>query len=252
MCLLVCAIDAHPDYQLVLAANRDEFYDRPADAMHWWKDQSILAGRDKQAGGSWLALDRRGRLCAVTNIREVPLVQGEASRGEFPVEFVTSDVSAEQFGEGLTNSESRYGAFNLLLWDTSRAHYASNRYNQRSVVAGIHGLSNGEFDAPWPKSLRLRAALKQELVSTTLDTEALFEALADRQRPDDADLPQTGVGLDMERMLAPIFIASEIYGTRASTVIAIEHCGRVNVAEQNYGPNGRKLNREEFSFTLER
>ncbi len=248
MCLIAFAWNAHPDFPLVLVANRDEFHARPTAPLAPWTDApDILGGRDLQAGGGWLAL-RRGqqRLAAVTNIREALPVLPQLSRGQLVRDYVSGDDCAVTFAEMRRVDGNDYGGFNLLLWDGADLIYATNRLKPRweTVTPGIHGISNGPMDEPWPKTTRLTASLREWLgglvFSTEPEIEPLFSALADERRPLDAELPDTGVGIERERVLSPPFIRLPGYGTRASSVILISRDGRALFVERSFGENGTR------------
>ncbi len=253
MCLITFAWNVHPQWPLVLAANRDEFHARPTAALARWDDApQIAGGRDLREGGGWLALDAHARrLAAVTNFREPPPPHGLRSRGALISGFLRAPECAAGFAAQLDAESPAYGPFNLLLWDGAELLYASNRPMPRweSVPSGLHGLSNGSLETHWPKVQRVTAALgdwlsqlpTQSSVLPALPAlEPLFAALADERRAADAELPQTGVGLELERMLSPPFIRGDAYGTRASSVVLI---GREQTlfVERRFGPNGSAL-----------
>ncbi|TJY59893.1 NRDE family protein [Sinimarinibacterium sp. CAU 1509] len=241
MCLIALALDAHPRYSLVVAANRDEFHQRPAAPASYWDDApKIFGGRDLQQHGSWFALTTDGRWSAVTNVRRmVPPDPRAPSRGALVAEFLRSDESPAAYAERLAPDAPRYAGFNLLLGDHRSVHYASNQhdhYRSEALNAGVHAVSNASLDTPWPKLVRLRDQLAQWCTHGDDDLEPLFASLQDRRQPADAELPDTGVGLEMERLLSSPFIVSERYGTRACTVLAVTRDGQVRFHERRYGP----------------
>lgn len=251
MCLIAFAYHVHPTCPLVLIANRDEFHARPTAPLGRWEDHpDILGGRDLQAGGGWLAIDRRRpRLAAVTNVRDTTPLHAAQSRGELVRSFLAGDELAVAFAELRRVDGNDYGPFNLLLWDGEDLIVATNRLKPRweTVEPGIHGLSNGSFDQPWPKTRRLTAALGDWLQSPAgqaaqpddaTDLEPLYAALADEQRPADHELPDTGIGLERERMLGSAFIKLPGYGTRASQIVLLGRDGRALFAERRFGANG--------------
>ncbi len=252
MCLAALAIDAHPRFPLVIAANRDEFFDRPATAMAWWPDRpDLLAGRDLEAGGTWLGLTRAGRLALLTNVREPGRQSANApSRGELVVDWLRSDLHATEFAATL---KPGYNGFNLIAADVPQGHWhwISNRAAAPAALrAGIHGLSNAALDTPWPKTVGLKAALADALANApTVEglVERLFATLADAAPAPDADLPDTGVGLERERMLSPRFVrmppasggaGPAIYGTRCATVLVREAGGATWIAERSITADG--------------
>lgn len=231
-----------------MIANRDEFHAReslPADFLPDAAD--VYGGMDVRAGGSWLLVSARRRLAAVTNVRvgAAPDV-APRSRGELVRRFATSNASAEEFIAGLESITHEYGRFNLLLWDGESLHCVGNhpQFHAEEVAPDAHALSNAELDAPWPKLAHASAALSlwlrvQPDAGDALrpDIEPLFTALADRTPAADAELPDTGVGLELERLLSPPFVAGETYGTRCSTLVLVGRDG-IDVIERRFGANG--------------
>ena len=250
MCLIAVAWKAHPRFRLALIANRDEFHARPtAPAGFDPEFPDVYGGRDLQAGGSWLLTSTHGRLAAVTNVR-VGRDPGVAprSRGALVRAFVAGTASAAGFASTLAPTAAEYGRFNLLLWAGEHLEFASNHpgFVRLPVTPGLHAMSNGAFDAPWPKSGHATRALGEWLESSAsggrIDAAALaplFAALADTTPAPDAALPDTGVGLDLERALSPPFVRGEAYGTRCSTVVLVEDKGIV-VAERRFGPGSER------------
>lgn len=237
MCVLLVAFQDHPHFQLVVAANRDEFYDRPAAAAAFWPDQPrILAGRDLERGGTWLGIDTAGRFAAVTNIRgATPVVSGR-SRGLLVSDFLGGALPPADYAAALAQDADAYAGVNLLLGDRSRLLWWSNRARiPRALRAGTYGLSNDELDSAWPKVERLkREFAKLEATQGDALVAALFALLRDDVRAADAALPDTGVGLDAERLLSAIFINAAHYGTRCSTVILRDHAGATRFVERRY------------------
>lgn len=238
MCLIVFAWQAHPDFPLVLGANRDEFLDRPTQpATFWAEPPDLLAGRDLRNGGTWLGITRSGRIAAVTNYRQGSAPRTDLrSRGLLVSEFLAADRSPEAHLAAVAAERRAYDGFNLLAGDGRAIFYFSNRGSDPQPVApGVHGLSNALLDTPWPKVERAKSALTQFL---DRDRGALVEGvlalLADRVRPQDDELPRTGVSLEWERCLSPVFIASPDYGTRCSTVLVIDRHGNVTFVERSF------------------
>lgn len=227
MCLILFGYRCHPAFSLVLAANRDEFHARPTDPVDFWDDApDVLAGRDRIAGGTWLGMTRSGRFAALTNIREPDRQRSDApSRGALVADYLRGDPAPGDYLHALTTEAEHYNGFNLLVGDRFSLHYYSNRDDQspRRLKPGLYGLSNALLDTPWPKVERGRHGLAAILDSPDGPRpEALLELLADRSPPPDDELPDTGVGLARERLLAPLFIAGETYGTRSSSVLLID------------------------------
>ncbi len=247
MCLIALAYHQHPRYPLVLVGNRDEFHARPAEPLFVWGDGSdVIGGRDAQAGGTWLGVTAEGRLGAVTNVREPQSPPpGLRSRGGLiPDFFQQSGQTAAAAAEKLLSEAAHYGPFNLLLYDGSSLCIAGNRPTPhwQPLSPGVHTLSNAALDTPWPKTERLKAALQQWLDAGSTEPSALFAALADETPAPDAELPDTGVGLALERMLATPFIRGAAYGTRASSVVLIG-ADDFSFEERRFGPNGTALGR---------
>ncbi|MCL2524249.1 MAG: NRDE family protein [Betaproteobacteria bacterium] len=235
MCLIVVGWQAHPDYPLVVAANRDEFYARPtADAAPWFDAPDIFGGIDLEAGGTWLGIRRDGRFAAVTNVREPGMGKGERSRGLLARDFLLGGAAALDYAAGV--DDQLYAGFNLLLSDGGQLVYCSNRdAAPRLLPPGIYGLSNDRLDSPWPKLLTARQRFAAALAALPGDA-ALFSLLADDEIAPDADLPSTGVPLEWERLLSAIFVKSENYGTRASTIAWQRRDGEVHLRERRFGP----------------
>lgn len=255
MCLIAFAWRAHPRYRLALIANRDEAHDRPAAPAQVDPDDATLyGGRDLRAGGGWLLASTHGRLAAVTNVR-AGLAQDTAprSRGALVRAFASGDAPAMAFAEALQPDAARYGRFNLLLWQGADLVFASNHpgFAARRVEAGVHAMSNGAFDEPWPKAMHATRALQAWLDAAPGDAlpapetlAPLFAALRDDTPAPDALLPDTGVGLELERALSPAFVRGTRYGTRCSSVVLVAEDGALLFAEQRYGPDARDDGRD--------
>jgi uncharacterized protein with NRDE domain len=255
VCLLLVAIRHDPRFPLVVAANRDEFYDRPAAPASFWTDSpGLLAGRDLNEGGTWLGITRTGRFAALTNVREPGRKLDHApSRGSLVKAFLEGTESADAFGSQLRERGNRYNGFAMLFGSPDGLHHFSNRGDgvTRSLPAGIHGLSNGPLDAPWPKVAFGTETLGQVLAGNEEHPEeSLFGLLADQTVPADEDLPQTGVGLDWERLLAPVFVVTPVHGTRCSTVLLVDRRGRVRFEERTFDQVGRRIGSVTFEFAL--
>jgi uncharacterized protein with NRDE domain len=243
MCLLALAWNVHPRYRLVLAANRDEFHARPAAPIAPWHEApAILAGRDLQAGGTWLGLGADRSFGVVTNFREGARPRPAApSRGGLIPAFLTAHRAAGPFLDGLSDTARTYAGFNLLLGDVRQLWYASNRAEPfaRALPAGTYGLSNGLIDTPWPKLLRLRKGLSQWAErGGEHGVEPLLALLADRERAATHQLPRTGLEPEWEHVLSSPFVHHPGYGTRCSTVVLIGHDGSVETVERSFSPDG--------------
>ena len=242
MCLITFAWRAHPQHELVLAANRDEFHHRPTAAANLWTDAPDVFGcRDLSQGGSWLALSRRRRMAAVTNVRRmVPPDPNAPSRGALVADFIRGTQSAAEFARHLHGRADAYAGFNLLLYDGNALLYVSNHpaFSVTPLAPGVHGISNAALNTPWPKLCRLTDAMTHWLQAGNLPVDRLFANLADRQPAADTELPDTGVGLEMERFLSSPFILSPAYGTRCSTVLTFAENGPTYFGERRFSPNG--------------
>ena len=251
MCLIALAWKARADLPLVVAANRDEWRERPAEPAHWWPDHpDLFAGRDLQAGGTWMGVTRGGRFAAVTNFRDPADKRSTArSRGGLVTDFLRSPAAPREFLAGLAARAGDYNGFNLLVGDGESLWYFGSREGEaRAVEPGVHGLSNHLLDEPWPKVVRARMAMEAALKEGD-PAPRLFAALSDGEGAPDASLPSTGVGLAWERRLASPLITGEDYGTRCSTVIVVSGEGRVAFEERTLGVQGDATDVASETFT---
>lgn len=241
MCLILFAWRPGQALPLVVAANRDEFHARPSLPLaHWDEAPGVYAGRDLEAGGTWMGVGPGGRFAALTNIRDPAQPLGLRSRGELVAGFLRGDRSPEDYLGEVAERAGEYSGFNLLVGDAERLYYLHARQPAPlELGAGVYGLCNAALDTPWPKLLRARQALTERLEAP--HPERLLELLGDSTPADDAQLPNTGVGLDTERLLSSVFIASAHYGTRASSALIVRADGRREFHERRFGPNGARL-----------
>ncbi|WP_461518280.1 NRDE family protein [Porticoccus sp.] len=248
MCLIVFAWQSHAQFPLILVANRDEYYRRPTATAHFWEENpAILGGRDLQAGGTWMGIRRDGRWTAVTNYREGEAATAPRSRGELTANFLMGEEPIEHFAAEALHNGYLFGGFNLLLGDDDQLLYCSNREpNPKQLAPGIYSLSNHLLDSPWPKAVHAREALTALICTPNPEPEALLSCLQRDTPYADELLPDTGVGLELERMLSPPFIRSANYGTRSTTVLMKNPHGNISLLEQNYGEGGRKGKCSEF------
>jgi len=255
MCLILFAHQTHPDYPLVLAANRDEAYARPTAPAAFWDDEPrIYGGRDLEQGGTWLGITRSGRVAAVTNYRNSDQTKTSSrSRGELVANYLRVDQRPADYLARLRPDAGVYNGFNLITGDLDELCYLSNRGGDPIVIApGVHGLSNHLLDTPWPKVERGKKILTELLRRKTQDlVDELFTLLAERTVASDAALPETGVGLARERVLSPAFIISPGYGTRSSTVLLVDNHGQVVFVERSFGEGGKQGSSTTGRFALE-
>ena len=228
------------DFPLVVAANRDEFHARPsAGAARWPDAPQVIGGRDLEAGGTWLGISDSGRFAAVTNVRETGMAKGRRSRGTLTADFLRGDGTPLDFAANIDGDD--FSGFNLLLADGESLVYRSNRDGAaRHLPPGIYGLSNHRLDTPWPKLTRATARFAQALAQLP-DQEPFFALLAERTLASDAELPDTGVPVEWERLLSAIFVQSPDYGTRASTLAWQAADGSVGLHERRFAPDGTAL-----------
>ncbi|MEO1319629.1 MAG: NRDE family protein [Pseudomonadota bacterium] len=254
MCLVTVGWQQHPDYALVVAANRDERFDRPASPLGWWPGTPrVLAGRDLVAGGTWLGVNEHGRFSVVTNYREPPGDPAPRSRGELVSMWLTDGLSAERFQQRLEDTESAYAGFNLLFGDRDGLHYFSNRSTRGGALEpGTYALSNAVLDTPWPKAELARDHMQRQLDAGDTAPGAFAALLQDRRPAPDARLPDTHLPLELRRLLSAPFIVGEHYGTRCSTVLTLRHSGEARVHEQHFAPGGAPGEAYEEVFSLAR
>lgn len=256
MCLILIAHQAHPDLPLVVAANRDEHYQRPsAQARFWPEANHVLAGRDLEAGGTWLGLTRGGRFAAVTNIRNGgAATDATRSRGELVRDFLEGADDPFDYCQKVAAKAAEYRGFNLLVGDSQSLVYCDNlNRNVQRLAPGTYGLSNHLLDTPWPKVVKGKNRLSEQLASwreaTPAHCEELLEMLTDREIAEDEFLPNTGVGLEAERLLSPIFIEGDQYGTCCSTAIIIDKQGQAFFHERSF--YGGKIRDARHQFRVE-
>jgi uncharacterized protein with NRDE domain len=238
MCLILFSYKHHPKYRLVLAANRDEYYDRPAAPMQFWKDHpDVLAGRDLKSMGTWMGITRSGRLAAITNYRDPATTIPKApSRGHLISQFLIGEASPAKYLEAVKKDARKYNGFNLLVGDTRDLAYYSNRQNKViHLESNTFGLSNRLLDTQWPKvktgKQHLTRLLRQH---NEILPEPLLDLLQNQAIAPDHQLPDTGIGTAWERTLSPIFISSPNYGTRCSTILTIDRSNHVRISEHTW------------------
>ena len=253
MCLLLISYNTNTEFPFIVAANRDEFYSRPTEKAGFWKEYTgLLAGRDLEAGGTWLGITKSGRFAGITNFRDLHRIMENApTRGLLTLNFLASGISAFQYGENLKEKAADYNGYNLLFSDMKNLFYFSNQTGELSRFdSGIYGLSNHLLDTPWPKVVQSKNAFIDAVSKDKLVPEDLFNILSDdREAPDD-QLPETGLSRELERIVSPVFIKSDRYGTRSSTVILINRMNEVLFIEKSLDTRTEKWVESKFSFLL--
>jgi uncharacterized protein with NRDE domain len=256
VCLLFIAYKSHPRYPLILAANRDEFYDRPSQAASFWEERpDLLAGRDLKGGGTWLGITREGRIAAITNFRDLSAMKVNApSRGLLVGDYLLGNDDPEAYLRDLRDRAESYSGFNIVVGSVDKLWYFSNMDSAiLKIPEGLHGMCNNFINTPWPKVERAKASLGS-IISEHEEPpcEAIFDVLADRSRPDDSMLPDTGVGLEWERILSPIFVETEGYGTRSSTIIMVRRDGGTTFVERVFDGKAGGCEEKSFDFEIRR
>ena len=254
MCLIVLAWRTHPSYRLIVAANRDEYFGRPAAPAGFWDDHAhVLAGRDLEAGGTWLGITLDGRFAALTNYRNpADKKTGAPSRGSLVSDFLTGKMAPLKYLQGVEQRAASYNGFSLLVGDAVSLCFLSNRGGPIArVEPGIHGLSNHLLDTPWPKIEKAKARFAA-LLDGPLDSEAAFGLLDDTERAPGAELPSTGVSLELEERLSAVrILAVGGYGTRCSTVLSLGEGGKIEFHERSYREDGSVGGKVGYRLTVE-
>ena len=254
MCLINFHVQDHPIYRLIVAANRDEFYERPTAPAHFWEDKPhLLAGRDLSQRGTWLGISKSGRFGALTNYRDASEQQSNfRSRGEIVTDFLDSELTAADFLKSLQKKRSEYAGFNVIVGTVDKLFYYSNIQNDiKKITPGTHGLSNHFLDTPWPKVVKGKTGV-QKLVeqNRVIQPDELFDVQQDAEPFPVEQLPDTGVGTQLERLLSSLFIKSEGYGTRSSTALLIDRKNNITFVERTY-LDGEFAEDRAFTFQME-
>jgi uncharacterized protein with NRDE domain len=255
MCLIVLAYNYHPDYKLIFAANRDEFYERPSSPADFWKDEpSLLAGKDLKEGGTWCGITKNGRFAAITNYRDLKSIKKDAfSRGRIVKDYLTGISSPGLYSKGLKESADLYNSYSLVFGAKSELFFFSNQTKKLiKMEPGIHGLSNHLLDTPWFNVKRGKELLKRAVDKKDNFVDKLFELLADKTTSPEEELPDTGLSKDIEKKISSIFVESADYGTRSSTVILIDKKDNVIFMEKSLDTQNRKwtINAYKFEWQL--
>ncbi len=253
MCLIVIGPNYHPDYKLIFAANRDEFYQRPSSAADFWIDEpSLLAGRDLKEGGTWCGITKNGRFAAITNYRDMRSIKEDAlSRGRIVTDFLLGTSSPEFYSKGLKESSDLYNGFGLIFGDRNEFFFFSNQTRKLiKIEAGIHGLSNHLLDTPWFKVKKGKKLLKKAIDKRDTLVDDLFLMLSDKTFSPEKELPDTGLPKEVERNISSIFVETPDYGTRSSTVILIDKKDNVTFIEKSLDTQTKKWNVNAFRFEI--
>ncbi len=256
MCVIAIAYRVHPGYPVVIAANRDEFFHRPTAPLHFWDEApDLLAGRDLQGRGTWLGVTRSGKIAAVTNYRDPQSLSATGlSRGSLVYDYLAGDLSPQDYLRRIRQQKDRYNGFNLLVGNDNQLWWYSNKNgNIYQLPPGVHVISNHLLNTDWPKAKKAKAGMQNLTAGRgPLQPEDFLNLLFDQSRPPDDELPDTGVGLDWERMLSPVFVSSEIYGTRSSSVILIDETRKLVFWERTFEmADGRPIQRETRRFDFQ-
>lgn len=254
MCLIFLSLNNHPNYKLIIAANRDEFYARKTSPAHFWEDHpDILGGRDLEAMGTWMAMSKQGKISFVTNYRDPYNINPQApSRGQLVSDYLLSEESPQQYLGKVEPKGKLYNGFNLVVGSADTLYYYSNYYKSTGdkVQPGLYGLSNHLLNTPWPKVTRGLDKMKTVLSHHEVDPTHLFELLYDDAIAPDEKLPDTGVGIERERMLSSMFIKSPNYGTRCSTILMVDKMNDCYFSERVYDPVTFEYTSRIFEFKI--
>ena len=253
MCLILFSYQQHPEYPLIIAANRDEFYERPTKAAGYWEDYpNILAGRDVEAGGTWMGINEQGKIAMLTNFRDLSNNKTNApSRGKLVSNFLQNESDASVYLQAIAQKGETYNGFNLICGEPKSLQYYGN-YQQgvHPINAGIHGLSNALLDTPWPKVEKGKTKLRHLIKTNAVNSNDLFTLLYDDERAPEEELPDTGIGKEKELVLSSMFIKSPGYGSRCSTVLLIDKSNRVYFTERTYDLEDFTYVERHFEFKI--
>jgi uncharacterized protein with NRDE domain len=253
MCLIFISVNDHPKYKLIVAANRDEFYQRKTAAVSEWHDHpGVIGGRDMEAQGTWMAMTKGGKIGMVTNYRDLKNINPSApTRGQLVTDFLFNDYDTESYLKEIHLKASQYNGFNLVIGSLDELYYYSN-YQSKIVKLnkGFYGLSNHLLDTPWPKVKRGKEKMKSVLSQSDPRPSALFEVLTDEKIAPDDQLPSTGLDIERERALSAMFIKSPNYGSRCSTVVLVDNDNNVSYIERVYDLETFDHTEKEFDWKI--
>jgi uncharacterized protein with NRDE domain len=254
MCLLLLSYKTTPNYKLIIAANRDEFYNRPTALLHNWENHTeLFAGKDLKEQGTWLGITKKGRIAAITNYRDMTKIKNDApTRGKLVTDFLLSEILPEEYSNILIETSDMYNGYNLIYGYIDNLHYFSNISKKPvKLSAGIYGLSNHLLDSPWPKVIKSKREFSKILEEPNPSKNELFELLKDEEIYPDDVLPETGLEKELERMVSPIFTVTEKYGTRSSSVIFVDLEKKADFTEKSYNSKNEEWITSSFSFQIE-
>lgn len=255
MCLIVFSFKQHSKYPIILAANRDEFYERPTrPARFWAQEPHILAGRDEKMGGTWLGVTKQGNFAALTNYRDLTNIKESApSRGEIVKNYLADNAHPHKYVEMLKRSAEDFNGFNLITGSPDQLfHYSNETDAITKIEPGLHGISNAVLNTPWPKVETAKSEFRDAITGEEIDHTRIFKMLINSKSYPENQLPNTGLSKEMEKMVSPIFIKSKDYGTRCSTLLTIRHDGEVTFIEKTYTPKAGTVTSEaRFDFKIE-
>lgn len=249
MCLILFSWKTHPTYKLIVAANQDEFYARPTlQAQFWEENPNVLAGRDLEAGGTWLGIEKSGLFASVTNYRDLSSIKGSAiSRGNLTKDFLASRIDPEEYLKKIANKKDRYNGFNLIVSDFTKFYYYSNKEDSiKNLDSGIYGLSNHLLNSPWPKVQSGKLLFQDIIKKERFNSESLFKLLQNIDQVPEHLLPSTGISKEWEQALSPIFIKTPEYGTYCSTVLLVDYDGNCHFMERTYAKGKEELDKEYY------
>jgi uncharacterized protein with NRDE domain len=253
MCLIVFANNILEDYKLIFAANRDEFYNRPSEQAEFWNEYpDLLAGKDLQAGGTWMGITKQGKFAAITNFRDLKSHRTDApSRGNLTIDFLVNNISALDYYNSLKETLNQFNGFNLIFGTVDDLFYLSNKIEGlKKLESGLHGISNAILDTPWPKVEKSKRQLQNLIEQKNIHPWEILNLLDDTSLAKDEELPDTGVGIELERMLSPIFIKSKEYGTRSSTIVTVDKNNNVRFVEKAYFANSGRFSNRDYNFII--
>ena len=253
MCTTLISYNLNSDYPIVIASNRDEFYDRPTLNAHFWDEYpNVIGGIDEKYLGTWLGITLEGKIGILTNYRDPANYRKNLkSRGILLKNFLTTNISIDSFSKTLMNEKNAYNGYNIIFGDVNKLVYYSNIENKiKMLSSGIYGLSNAFLNTPWPKVEKGKELLGSELKKIKPNQDNIMNILKNDDFPSDDELPDTGIGLEYERLLSSIFVRSSKYGTRSSIVIMIDKQFNVNFVEDVYEPKKNKFNKKKNNFSI--